>query len=73
MKQVDYCGEYDEVDLLACERILGKLEETPPEEGDDFWDAEEQNQAPIWGLFYALLTRTRTQLDPDPDPDPDAA
>ena len=38
---IDYCGEYDDLDLLACERILGKLEVTPPEEGDDFWDAEE--------------------------------
>jgi hypothetical protein len=41
MKQVDYCGEYDEVDLLACDKILGKLEEAPPEEGDDFWECEE--------------------------------
>ncbi len=36
----DYAGEYDDVDIAACERILGKLEVTPPEEGDDFWGDE---------------------------------
>jgi hypothetical protein len=34
---VDYCGEYDDVDLEACDEILG-----PTEFGDseDFWDED---------------------------------
>jgi hypothetical protein len=43
----DYAGEYDDVDLEACDEILGPnlfADENGDEDFEDFWDCDEEEE-----------------------------
>lgn len=55
----DYAGEYDDVDLEACDEILGPnlfADENGDEDFEDFWDCDEEEEQTMIAECYECET-----------------